>query len=108
MTSCPSYLILNGSVLQFLDHNLPGLAVEAAEALVDDDRLNGAVLPAGVRADAQSQAHSHAKFLLSDTRQNRGKARFCEAIATDTIYRTMDQLRGTTSTVTCEGNARVR
>ena len=43
-------------VLQLLDHHLPAGAVEAAEALVDDDALDRPVLPARVLADAQRQA----------------------------------------------------
>ena len=39
-------------------------------------------------------------LLFSDTPQNRGKIRFCDASETDTINRTMYQIRGTTSTVT--------
>src|SRR5262249_14548121 len=37
-------------ILQLLDHHLPPLLVQAAEPLVDDDRLDRPVLPAGVLA----------------------------------------------------------
>src|SRR5260370_35990326 len=56
---------LAAQVLQLLDHYLPPLAVEAAEAFVDDDRLDGPVLPAGVLADAERQADGHAELLTA-------------------------------------------
>src|SRR4029079_16406343 len=40
-------------VLQFLDHHLPAIAVQAAEALIDDDALDRPVLLARVLADAE-------------------------------------------------------
>src|SRR5206468_3707122 len=52
-------------VLQLLDHHLPALAVQAAEALVDDHRLDRPVLPAGVLADAQRQADRDAEALAA-------------------------------------------
>src|SRR5690242_6617001 len=54
---------LAAQVLQFLDHHLPALTVQAAEALVDDDGLDGPMLPAGVLADTQRQADSDAELL---------------------------------------------
>src|SRR5947199_3886 len=52
-------------VLQLLDHHLPALVVQTPEALVDDHRLDRPVLPAGVLADAQGQAHRHAELLAA-------------------------------------------
>jgi len=40
------------------------------------------------------------RLLFSDTPQRLGKIRFWDASETDTIDRTMYQIRGTTSTVT--------
>src|SRR4051794_3292858 len=48
-------------VVQLLNHHLPAVAVEAAEPLVDDHRLDRPVLPAGVLADAERETHSHAE-----------------------------------------------
>src|SRR5882762_8570082 len=56
---------LAAQVLQFLDHHLAALAVEAAETLVDDDRLDWPVLPAGVLPDPQRQADGHAELLAA-------------------------------------------
>src|SRR5262245_22839049 len=56
---------LAAEVLQFLDHDLPALAVEAAETLVDDDRLDWPMLPAGVLADTQSEADGDAELLTA-------------------------------------------
>ena len=52
-------------VLQLLDHHLSALAVEAAEALVDDDALDGPVPSACVLADAQRQADGDAELLAA-------------------------------------------
>src|SRR5258708_38531737 len=48
-------------VMKFLNHHLSAVPVQAAEALVDDHRLDRAVLAAGVLADAQRKTHGHAK-----------------------------------------------
>src|SRR5258708_18763828 len=52
-------------VLQFLDHHLPAVAVEAAEALVNNHRFDRTVLAAGVLADAQGQTNGDAEPLAA-------------------------------------------
>ena len=52
-------------VLQLLDHDLPALAVEAAEPLVDNHTFNRPVLPAGVLADSQRQTNGDAELLTA-------------------------------------------
>src|SRR5262249_39477241 len=52
-------------VLQLLDHGLPAFPVQAAEPLVDDDRFDRPAVPAGVLADAQSEAHGDAEALTA-------------------------------------------
>src|SRR4051812_36808174 len=58
-------LQLAAEVLQLLDHAEAADAVEAAEALVDDDALDGAVLATGVLADAQREADRDAELLAA-------------------------------------------
>src|SRR5207237_627144 len=56
---------LAAQVLQLLYHHLPSLAIQTAEALVDDDGLNRPMLPAGVLAQSQRQADRNAKTLTA-------------------------------------------
>ncbi len=56
---------LIAQILQFLDHHLSAVTVEAAETLIDDDRFNRPMLTAGVLADAERQAHRHAELLAA-------------------------------------------
>ncbi len=51
--------------MQLLDHHLPDVAIEAAEALVDDHRLERPMLPTRVAADAERQAHGDAELLAA-------------------------------------------
>src|SRR5688500_9031122 len=55
VTDQENALQVPAEVLEFLDHHLPAVAVQAAEPLVDDDRLDRPVLPAGVLADAERE-----------------------------------------------------
>src|SRR5262249_50302152 len=52
-------------VLQLLDHHLTTFAVQAAEPLVDDDRLDGPMLAAGVLTDPQRQTHGDPEALAA-------------------------------------------
>src|SRR4051794_14485811 len=56
---------LAAEVVQLVDHGAAVVAVEAAEALIDDDRLDRPVLPAGVLANPERQPDRHAEALAA-------------------------------------------
>ena len=63
-------LEMAAKVLQFLDHHLPAVAIQAAKTLINDDGLNAPMLPAGVLADPQRQADRNAKSLTAAQESN--------------------------------------
>ena len=58
-------LQMASEVVQLLNHHLPAIAIEAAEAFVDDDALDWPMLLARVLPDAQSQRDRDTKTLAA-------------------------------------------
>jgi len=56
---------LRAQVLQLLNHDLPALAIQTSEPLVDNDRFDGPMLPAGVLAQAERETDGNAEFLAA-------------------------------------------
>lgn len=56
---------VGAEVVEFLDHGLTVVGVEAAEAFVDDDAAHGAVVVAGVLADGEREGHGDAESLAA-------------------------------------------